>query len=102
MSTVALFAAAGGLSWVLRAAFITLVPARRLPAYVVSVLRYAGPAAFASLLASALTGGSAAASAHLWQLIVATAVAGLVAWRLRSLMATVLSGAGAITILVLL
>jgi branched-subunit amino acid transport protein len=99
MTSVALFAAAGALTWVLRAAFITLLPARHLPVSVLQTLRYAAPAAFAGLLGSALADGP---SATVWKPILASSVAALVAWRLRNLMATVAAGALAISVLALI
>jgi branched-subunit amino acid transport protein len=97
--TLALFAAAGAVTWLLRAAFITLVPARRLPTSVVDTLRYAGPAAFAALLVTTLTAHPAGPTADQWQAIAAVAVAALVTWRIPNLMVTIATGAVAVTVL---
>jgi branched-subunit amino acid transport protein len=99
MTGVGLMAAAGALTWVLRAAFTTLMPARHLPSSVLGTLRYAAPAAFASLLATALAAGP---TATVWKPLLAAGVAALVAWRLRNLMATVGAGAVAISVLSLI
>ena len=99
MTTLAVFAAAGAVTWVLRVAFITVVPARHLPASVIDTLRYAGPAAFAALLVTTLTAHPAGPAVDHWRTITAVAVTGVVTWRLRNLMVAIGTGAVAITVL---
>jgi branched-subunit amino acid transport protein len=50
MSALAVLAAGGLASWVLRILFVTLVPAQRLPARFRAAIASAGPAAMAALL----------------------------------------------------
>ncbi len=85
-------------TYVLRVSFIALVPADRLPARVRLALDDVGPAAMAAIVATHLAHRSGPAG--LWSpSLVAAFVAALVAWRTRSLGATVLVGIGAMAVL---
>jgi branched-subunit amino acid transport protein len=89
--TLLVLVAAGVVSWSLRIAFITLVPAARLPKRVRAALRHVAPAALSALVVTGLTkqAGSAAQPPS-WAPLGAAAAA-LVAWRTRSLAATVVA-----------
>lgn len=56
MTAVLTLTAAGLATWVLRVLFVTVVPARRLPAAVHRGLDHAAPAVLAALVATALVG----------------------------------------------
>jgi branched-subunit amino acid transport protein len=97
VAALAVFAVAGLLSWLLRIAFITLLPAGRLPEPVQRSLGYVAPAALAVLPAMSL---SPSASESLgWPGVGAAVVTVCIAWRTRSLLATVLAGVGAFAVL---
>ncbi len=89
MTDLAIIAAAGLATWVLRASFITLVGDRQLPEASESVLRYARPAVLAALAASATVGsGGLVASATLLPRVIGAAGAGIAAWRTGNMLLT--------------
>lgn len=100
MRTVAILAAGGLVSWLLRVAFIALAPAGDPPAAVARGLRHAAPAAFAALIAVSVS-DAARSSGDLrgWPVLAATAVTALVARRTRRVALTLLAGVLAITAL---
>ncbi|MGQ0577270.1 MAG: AzlD domain-containing protein [Pseudonocardia sp.] len=103
MSTVTLatvLLAVGLVSWVFRAAAITLLPAARLPAAVRRLLEHAAPAAIAAMVGAGIAGGAALPDlgARL-PVLVAAAVAALLAWRRRGLVLPVLAGLAAAWVL---
>jgi branched-subunit amino acid transport protein len=85
--------ALGALSWVLRVAFVLVLPAQRLPGPVVRGLEHLAPAVLASIcaveLCSVTRGGSMGACSAAVGLI---AGAGLVAYWTRNLTVTVSCG----------
>lgn len=103
MTIVAIFVVGGLASWLLRVAFIALVPSGHPPAAVVRLLRYAAPAAFASLVAAAVdtasTGDGPLAG---WPVVVAAVITLFVAWRSRHVLLTLVTGAASVTVLTLL
>ena len=76
-------------TWLLRIAFITLLPADRLPGAVHRALRHAGPAVLGAMVVTILIGpdglGALAPSARHLALLAAA----LVAWRVRNLAAPI-------------
>lgn len=93
MTDLAIIAAAGLATWVLRASFITLVGDRQLPEASEHVLRYARPAILAALAASATVGsGGVIASVTLLPRIAGAVGAGVAAWRTGNMLLTL--GAG--------
>jgi branched-subunit amino acid transport protein len=95
---VAILAAGGLATWLLRIAFIALAPSGHPPALVARALRHAAPAAFAALVAvgvsDAATGSGPLAG---WPVLAATAVTAAVARRSRNVPLTLLCGVVAIT-----
>lgn len=85
-------AAAGAVTWLLRAALIVFVPATAVTARVAAMLRYAAPAAFASLAVPTVTAAADDTGGGRWAFAVATVVAALVAYRSRNLMLTIAVG----------
>jgi branched-subunit amino acid transport protein len=83
---------AGAVSWVLRALFIALVPARKLPERFRAALTSAGPAAMTALLATEFIHARSVESAQLLPWVTGAAVAALLAHRFRNLGVTVFGG----------
>lgn len=78
MNTFAIFAAAIAVTYLLRVAFVVIVPPERLPAPVVQGLAYVGPSAAAALATAAVLHGVRTGSGpaiHLTALLVAIVVA---------------------------
>jgi branched-subunit amino acid transport protein len=93
MNEIMLITAAGVVTWLLRASFITLAGDRALPVTVNEVLRHARIAVLAALVATALAGSPAAGDPQtLLPRVVGVLVAGAVAWRWRSLTPSLASG----------
>ena len=95
MTAFAVLAAGGLISWVIRVAFITLVPSSRFPSVVRRAIEGIGPAAMAALIATELAhqvqaGGTQAAAA-----LGAALIAGMVAWRTDRPSLTVVVGIAA-------
>jgi len=103
MRTLIAFVIGGAATWVLRIAFITLVPHSRIPSALTRSLRHAAPAAFGALVAvsvhGAATGDSQIAG---WPVVAATAVTLVVALRTRHLLFTLATGSAAVTVFTLL
>jgi branched-subunit amino acid transport protein len=89
MLLVVLLAALG--TWLLRVAFIVMLPAERLPARVRRVLDDAGPVVLAAMAAHVAVAGHAS-GLHLAPMAVGGAAAALVAWRTTNFLGTVLAG----------
>jgi branched-subunit amino acid transport protein len=93
MTAFAILAAGGAVTWLIRVAFIGVVPSSRLPTIARRAVESVGPAAMAALIATELsehmqsggTGEPAAAFA-------AAVVAGIVAWRMKKPALTVAVG----------
>jgi branched-subunit amino acid transport protein len=83
--------AAAFATWLLRIAFIGVVPVDRLPARVRRTLDDVGPAVLAAILATSLLGAGEAVAFPTRPLLAAV-LAGVVAWRTSNLPATVASG----------
>lgn len=76
----------GAVSWVFRIAFITLLPAERLPTRFQTALDHLAPAVLASIVAVELvTLLRGASSAEASALLAAAAVIGVIAYRTRNL-----------------
>jgi branched-subunit amino acid transport protein len=103
MTVFAVLVAAGLLSWALRVALITVVPASRLPTRVRAALDHVGPAVLAALLAAGLTrDGGVLALASPAPALLALLVSAGVAWRTKRLAASVGGAMGAFWLLSLL
>jgi branched-subunit amino acid transport protein len=90
----------GAVSWVLRIAFITLLPAERLPARLRDGLEYLAPAVLASIVAVelvALVRDAQPADAAV--LVAAGAAIGVVAYRTRNISIACALGVGVVLIL---
>ena len=97
---VALLVVVGLLTFLYRYAMIGLFASRNLPAWLHALCRHIAPASFAALTASALFvhGGEVAidlGAPKPW----AALVAALVAWRTRSVLATIAAGMAALYLL---
>ena len=91
--------ALGVACWVLRATFVLLVPADRLPAGVAQALQYLAPAALASIIAVELTSAVDVANpASTMQALGVVSVAATVATLTRSMTWTVLAGIVAVLV----
>jgi branched-subunit amino acid transport protein len=92
----------GAVSWVLRIAFITLLPGDRLPARLRNSLEYLAPAVLAAIVAVELIAlVRHAAPVDAVVLLAAGAVIGLVAYRTRNVSIACALGVGAVLILTL-
>ncbi|WP_158291006.1 AzlD domain-containing protein [Kribbella antiqua] len=90
----------GAVSWVLRIAFITLLPADRLPARLKSGLEYLAPAVLASIVAVELVAlVRDAQPADAGVLLAAGAAIGIVAYRTRNVSIACALGVGVVLIL---
>lgn len=94
MTAVLMLTAAVVITWALRVAFITVVPAGRLPARVRHALDDVAPSVMAAIVALQLVGGDAGTAIRPVELG-AAAVAGVFAWRTGSLGLTVIVGVAA-------
>lgn len=97
MSTLAILALAGVVSWCLRAAFIVLLPADRTRG-LASSLRYAAPAAFAAMSVTAVQGASQATAQPAWPFVAGALAAALAARLAHNLAVTVAVGAAAVAV----
>jgi branched-subunit amino acid transport protein len=93
MSAAAVLLAAGALTWLLRIAMITLLPADRLPAAARGLLDHAAPAALAAMVGIGIAGGLALPElgARL-PVLVGAAVTAVIAWRRAGLVLPVVAG----------
>jgi len=91
MTTFLIFTAGAGVSWLMRVAFVTIVPSSKLPAGARRALDVVGPAAMAALLVTELA-QQLRAGTHPGPVLGAAAVTGLVAWRWRNATLTVVVG----------
>jgi branched-subunit amino acid transport protein len=96
--------AAAVLTYLLRIAAITLVPASRLPARARRLLGHLAPAAFAALVVTGVVGREglgalASITTYDVALLLALSTAGLVAWRVRNLAVPVLVAVCALALL---
>ena len=93
LEDLAAVVALGLLCWVLRATFVLLVPADRLPAVVAQALHHLAPAALASIIAVELSGAVEVSDlASTMQSLGVMVVAATVAILTRSMTWTVLAG----------
>lgn len=100
LTTMALLAAA---CWVFRITFVLLVPAERLPTGFTRGLGYLAPAVLAGLVAVELMGAMTPRDPRGTILtLAAVGVVALVAWRFRSLTASVVVGVLAVIVIDLL
>ena len=84
-------------TYVLRIAFIVLVPADRLPGRVRGALDDVGPAAMAAIIATHLVHGGGPVGSSV-PTLAGIVVASAVAWRTSNLAATVVSGIAAVAL----
>jgi branched-subunit amino acid transport protein len=85
--------AVGALSWALRVLPVNLASIDRLPDRHRRILGYAAPAALAAMVATEVAGGDGASRVPT---LLATLVAGVVAWRTGRLGLTVVAGIGSL------
>jgi branched-subunit amino acid transport protein len=98
MIDFAIITAAGVLTFLLRASFISLLGDRQLPEASESVLRYARPAVLAALAASATVGGGGLVmSATLLPRFAGALASGAAAWRTRNMLFTLGAGFAVLT-----
>ena len=91
MTAFLVLAAGAGVSWLMRAAFITIVPSSKLPGRARRALEVIGPAAMAALLATELA-QQLRSGTNTTPTLGAAALTGLVAWRWRNPALTVVVG----------
>ena len=99
MSTLAVLAAAGALTWLLRASLIVSTPSTSAAERIARALRYAAPAALAVLAVTSLTGAARDTGDAVWRYAIAAAVAAATARPGRNLALPLLAGAATITVL---
>jgi branched-subunit amino acid transport protein len=100
MTVFLLLLGAGVLSWMMRLAFIVLLPASRLPQRARRFLDHGVVAIPAALVATRLAGsGGLSALVVPSPALLALLVSGVVAWRTEHLAGTVAAGAGAFWLL---
>jgi branched-subunit amino acid transport protein len=96
MTVLLLLLGAGVLSWMMRLAFITLLPASKLPPRARRFLDHGVVAIPAALVATSLAGpGGASALVVPSPTLLALLVSGVVAWRTEHLAGTVAAGVAA-------
>jgi branched-subunit amino acid transport protein len=78
-------------TWLLRVAFIALLPADRLPGAAHRALRYAGPAVLGAMVVTSLIGSDDMAALAPSARHLALLAAALVAWRVRNLAAPIIA-----------
>jgi len=93
MTAFAILAAGGAVTWLIRVAFINVVPSSRLPSIARRAIERVGPASLAALIATELSqqvraGGDGETAAVLGAAVVAAAVA----WRTKKPALTVVVG----------
>lgn len=97
MSALAVLALAGVASYGLRASFIAGAGSVTMPARVEAGLRYARPAVIAALVATTLARHAEGTPLPLRpEEVIGVVAAGLVAWRTRNLVWTMVAGLGAL------
>lgn len=100
MTALLSMVALGAISWVLRIAFITLLPADRLPARLQNGLEYLAPAVLAAIVAVELVAlVRDAEPLDAMALAAAGAAIGLVAYRTRNVSIACVLGAAVVVIL---
>ena len=99
MTTFAVLAAGGAVTWLLRAALIVFVASTGFADRIAAALRYAAPAAFASLAVTSLTAASHDTGDALWRYAIAAAVTAAAARLGRNLAVPLLAGAATVTVL---
>jgi branched-subunit amino acid transport protein len=100
VTALAAMVALGAVSWVLRIAFITLLPADRLPARLREGLEYLAPAVLAAIVTVELVGlARDAEPLDAMALAAAGAAIGVVAYRTHNLSIACALGAGVVVIL---
>jgi branched-subunit amino acid transport protein len=99
VSTVAIFIAAGAVTWVLRVSFILGLRSGESATRLEPVVRLAAPAALAALAATSLDSVASHSRGGAWPLAVAAVAAGLAAWRTRNLTIVILTGVGVVGLL---
>ena len=97
MNAAVALAAAAAVTYALRIALITVLPASRLPDVVRDSLRHVGPAVLAALVTASVY--AAPGDEPIWPFLVATAAAVAVAARTRNVIATVAVGLTVVALL---
>lgn len=99
MTTVLVFVIGGVVSWLFRVAFIALAPQGHVPPALSRGLKHAAPAAFAALVALAVTHAARGADGFAgWPVLAAAGVTLAVALRSRHVLLTLVAGAVAATV----
>lgn len=99
MTTFIVLAAGGALTWLLRAALIVFTPSTAVADRMATALRYASPAAFASLAMTSLTTAAHDTGHGVWRYAAAVAVTAVTARFARNLAVPLLTAAAAVTVL---
>ena len=99
MTTFVVLAAGGALTWLLRVALIAFMPTTTVGARIAAALRYAPPAAFATLAVMSLTAAADNTDYHVWPYAVGAAVTAITARFVRNLAVPLLAGAAVVTLL---
>lgn len=90
-SSILIVAMVGAMTYSMRAVVIVAMANRTIPPPVERALRSVGPAVLAALAVNLAAGGEGGPSLT-WPEVLALAVAGVVAWRVRNLIATLVAG----------
>ena len=86
-------------TYLTRASFILTLADRTLPPVLLRAMRNVGPAVLSALVASLVVGTEGLSALEISPETVALAIAGVVAWRTRNVVATLVAGMVAIWIL---
>jgi branched-subunit amino acid transport protein len=102
MTTFAVLAAGGAITWLLRATLIVFTPSSAVANRLGAALRYAPPAAFATLAVTSLTAAAHDTGHSIWRYAAAAAVTAVTARFTRNLAVPLAAGAAAITVLTII
>jgi branched-subunit amino acid transport protein len=93
MNTLAVFAAAGFATWVLRVAFVIGIRSAAVAAKVETAVRYAAPAALSALTVTSLDVAAAHSGQSRWPFLAAAVLAAVITRLTRNLTAAIATGA---------
>src|SRR4051812_38948065 len=99
MTAFAALAAGGAVTWLLRVALIAFLPRTAVGAQIAAGLRYAPPAAFATLAVMSLTAAAHNTGRSVWPYATGAAITFITARFVRNLAVPLLAGAAAVTLL---
>src|SRR3954469_4351562 len=98
MMAFAALAAGGAVTWLLRVALIAFLPTTAVGARIAAGLRYAPPAAFATLAVLSLTAAADHTGRSVWAYATGAVITAVTARFVRTLAVPLLAGAAAVTL----